>query len=265
MPTPIPLAQPLANLISEMNPSCQQTNPLERLLAYRSSPTMVEVDSSNLVRSAYAHFYGEHEVSIASRADTILNPLPPLKMFAIFRLTALSLPMPGLSPFVKSTQGAWCLHPQLLTLVRQNLPLIFAGYPVLYQQFQDFAQVSHAFANFMPVPQGYNGTPTSFGKGSYTHNNDYPLFYYQNLQAGQSPRCKQWLDPRMEPYYLGRMFAIVPPFPHPTSYCKTQQDISALARYVAEATLAIQERGHWIATQPITTGGAITWPRPATA
>jgi hypothetical protein len=228
------------NLIPSVNPQISEKTGIKRMLKYRMDDSAKEIDSCPLVREGFIRCYGK---TIEPCSDTTLNMLDPLKKFSFFRLKLLGL---GVLLFEKSTNGVWKLRDDYIELIYNKENEIFRGYDDLRHLFDEAADKQYSFANMVPVPRGYNGSRNSIGKGSYSDNNDYPYFYYQNLQHRGDSRNISWLNNNMDALFLRASYELVPPFSSPTEYYD-ERKLDALKKYICSAIRVIDERARWIA------------------
>lgn len=191
----------LENLIPKVNPNLclNSKSGIEKMLQYRIDEECMEVDSSFIVREKYKKIYGE---DIPEHADTIFNALNPLKAFCIFRLKLLG----GDRYPLEKCENGWRIRKDILVLMLKNLDDIFTDdYLELRELFDIFSDLVYSFANMMPAPLGYNATSVNggtFGKGTYSENNDYPYLYLNNLDEGMDDEMQEWLLFNMKKYHL---------------------------------------------------------------
>ncbi len=126
-----------------------------------------------------------------------------------------------------------------------NLDLIFNESNDFKEVFEEYCNLMHTFANFMPAPKYFNGSANKKGKGTWRLNNDYPYEYYKNLKDPNSEiynreEIKIWLDENKEKYKISNMYELKAPYPISEYY--TDEYADDLLDFIREAVKLIKNR-----------------------
>lgn len=223
----------LSNLIPLINSGLKTSSGIKGAILYRVCPT-IEVDSANIVRKAYASFYGSN---IPESADTIFNAFYPFKDFCRAKLIK--------SNIMKHREATE--EKELLLLIYLHLDDIFKGYSDLRSLFDRYFDLMYSFSNLMPVPKYFNGSKHKNGKGTWKLNNDYPSVYYENLMDLNSgiyerEQMKEWLDSVMDKYKIRAMYKLRPPYPINQYYGYDDSKLYQLINFIKEASRLIEDR-----------------------
>lgn len=227
----------LENLIPIIYPRLKNKSGIESALLYKILPCN-EIDSCELVKSAYEVFYNG---CIPNSSDTILNALIPLKDFCVFKLFELSKVNEFCSPLYNGI-----LRKDLYELIYLYLDDIFYGYYELRQLFDEYCDLMYSFSNFMPVPLYFNGSKNIKGKGTWKLNKDYPFLYLQNLNDDNSFIYNRefnlkWLNENMDKYKIKNMYDLKPPYDVMHEYYNDDKK-EALAEFIKKAIYLIKTR-----------------------
>lgn len=219
-----------SSLIPLINPGLSNETGIKAAILYRVCPTE-EIDSSSKVREAYTTCFGEN---IPESADTIFNAFIPFMDFCRAKLMGKNID-------VKMEQK------ELLLLIFLHLDEIFMGYDDLKILFDNYFNLMYSFANLMPAPKYFNGSPDKNGKGTWILNKDYPSVYYDNLKDVSTPiyhreDMKAWLDSVMDKYKIKNMYQLKPPYPIDSYYGWNDDKLPQLKKFIEEASELISKR-----------------------
>lgn len=126
----------------------------------------------------------------------------------------------------------------------EKLDEIFEGYEELKNLFDEFADLQHSLANFMPAPCGYNGSINQDGKGNYARDNDMPDIYYKRSEL-DFPHIYKWINENMDKYCLQFFEDYKSPWSDGNANNPVKEiDNESFAKSIQDAKQCIKNRAH---------------------